>query len=572
MAISNTSVLIKRSQTTGKPGSLNQGELAYSYLSNTLFFGTVGGNGVVNVGGQYYTSTVDAATNANTASTLVKRDANGAFYGQLYGNANTSTTLLNSQNFSVSGGDISASAVGFNGSAGVTLAASLNNINGLTAGTVGSQTQVPVIQYGANGRILSVSSAAISSSIIVAGNTGSGTLYTGNTLTIQGAGGSGISTTESTTGGNTTVTISTDNTFVRSNTSLVSQTVNSDLLLPSNSITVGGTITAQNLAISGNITFANAISTLNISDPIIYLASNNSSNLVDIGLVGHFVGTGHTGDTTHYQHTGFVRDYTDNKWKLFSNVSVEPTTTVTFDSNSYYDTIKVGGADLSSGNITAVNAITANSLSLTTALPIASGGTNSSSYSQNGLLFYNGTSFLTSANVTAYTSQGSSAYVPVISTNALGQVTSISNTAIAIDTSQIVSGTLGVNRGGTGVNTFTSGQIVIGNGTSALQQLANVSSINTTLASNNTVSNFVTDVYGRVTSFTSQAISGLTVGQGGTGQSSFTTNGITYGNGTGAIQITAAAGVSDQTWSNQFLTVTNSGVPTWTTAMDGGTF
>ena len=570
MAISNTSILIKRSQTTGKPTSLNQGELAYSYLSNTLFFGTVGGNGVVNVGGQYYTSTVDAATNANTVSTLVKRDTNGAFYGQLYGNANTATTLQNSQNFSVSGGDITASAVGFNGSSGVTLNASLNNVNGLSSGSVGSSTSIPVIQYGANGRILAVSSAAIATSFTVSDGVNSNTVNGGSTLTFKANSASGITTAVNS---NETVYFGVDNTLLRSNTTQGAQTVSSDLLLPSNSITVGGTITAQNLAISGNITFANAISTLNITDPMIYLASNNSGNLVDIGMVGHFVGTGHTGDTSHYQHTGFVRDYTDNKWKLFSNVAVEPTTTITFDSNSYYDVIKVGGVDASSGNITAVNAITANSLTLSTALPIASGGTNSSSYGQNGLLFYNGTSFLTSANVTAYTSNGSSSYVPVISTNALGQVTSISNTAIAIDTSQIVSGTLPLTRGGTGATSFTNGQIIIGDGTTSLISLANSSYSNTgTYGANTTLSTLTIDAYGRVTAAAWQAISGLTVSQGGTGQSSFTTNGLTYGNGSGALQVTAAAGTSDQTWSNQIMTVTNSGVPTWTTTMDGGTF
>ena len=570
MAISNTSILIKRSQTTGKPTSLNQGELAYSYLSNTLFFGTVGGNGVVNVGGQYYTSTVDAATNANTVSTLVKRDTNGAFYGQLYGNANTATTLQNSQNFSVSGGDITASAVGFNGSSGVTLNASLNNVNGLSSGSVGSSTSIPVIQYGANGRILAVSSAAIATSFTVSDGVNSNTVNGGSTLTFKANSASGITTAVNS---NETVYFGVDNTLLRSNTTQGAQTVSSDLLLPSNSITVGGTITAQNLAISGNITFANAISTLNITDPMIYLAANNSGNLVDIGMVGHFVGTGHTGDTSHYQHTGFVRDYTDNKWKLFSNVAVEPTTTITFDSNSYYDVIKVGGVDASSGNITAVNAITANSLTLSTALPIASGGTNSSSYGQNGLLFYNGTSFLTSANVTAYTSNGSSSYVPVISTNALGQVTSISNTAIAIDTSQIVSGTLPLTRGGTGATSFTNGQIIIGDGTTSLISLANSSYSNTgTYGANTTLSTLTIDAYGRVTAAAWQAISGLTVSQGGTGQSSFTTNGLTYGNGSGALQVTAAAGTSDQTWSNQIMTVTNSGVPTWTTTMDGGTF
>ena len=98
MAISNTSILIKRSLTTGRPSTLNQGEFAYSYASNTLFIGTPGGNGVVNVGGQYYTSTIDAATSANTASAIVARDSSGNFSAgtitaTLSGNASTATAL-----------------------------------------------------------------------------------------------------------------------------------------------------------------------------------------------------------------------------------------------------------------------------------------------------------------------------------------------------------------------------------------------------------------------------------------------------------------------------------------------
>jgi hypothetical protein len=64
----------------------------------------------------------------------------------------------------------------------------------------------------------------------------------------------------------------------------------------------------------------------------------------------------------------------------------------------------------------------------------------------------------------------------------------------------------------------------------------------------------------------------LTVAQGGTGVATLTANGITYGNGTGVLQVTAAAGTADQTYSNQFLSVTNSGIPVWSSAMDGGQF
>jgi hypothetical protein len=45
-----------------------------------------------------------------------------------------------------------------------------------------------------------------------------------------------------------------------------------------------------------------------------------------------------------------------------------------------------------------------------------------------------------------------------------------------------------------------------------------------------------------------------------------------YGNGSGAMLVTAAAGTADQTWSNQIMTVTNAGVPVWSNALDGGQF
>ena len=64
----------------------------------------------------------------------------------------------------------------------------------------------------------------------------------------------------------------------------------------------------------------------------------------------------------------------------------------------------------------------------------------------------------------------------------------------------------------------------------------------------------------------------LEVQYGGTGQSTFTTNGILYGNGANALSVTPASGTSDATTSFQILTVTASGIPVWTTTIDGGTF
>jgi len=63
-------------------------------------------------------------------------------------------------------------------------------------------------------------------------------------------------------------------------------------------------------------------------------------------------------------------------------------------------------------------------------------------------------------------SYGTSSSVPTIGVNTQGQITSASNTSIAIGASQVTSGTLAVARGGTGVSTIpTNGQLLIGNGT-----------------------------------------------------------------------------------------------------------
>ena len=640
--MANTHILVKRSSTTAIPtsSSLQSGELAYSYSSNTAFIGNSDGVGVLKIGGQAYTSAIDAATNANTGSTIVKRDVNGQFSGNLIGNATSASSLISPQNFSISSGDISSPTASFSGNNAVVLNATLSVVPGLANNSVGSATAIPVITYGANGRILGVTTAAISSTITVSGNTGSDTLTTGSTLTVQG-GSTGITTAVTGSAGAPVISINTDNTVVRSNTSSVGpQVINTDLSLPTTNVSVGGTLSVTNLNISGNVIQYNSTSTLNVGDPIIYLAANNSGNSVDIGLAGHFVGAGSSG-FSHYQHTGFVRDFNDNKWKLFSNVSAEPTTTITFDATTLYDVIKTGGLDASGGAISNVSTISASSLALTTALPVSSGGTGVATLPSGQVLLGFGTGNVSALSnvsavsstvasnqtvntlnsdvygrVTSYTTQaisgltvsqggtgastfnlgsilvgngtgavsvlantgtagtyGSASYHPVITTDAYGRVSNVANTQVILDlTSTSVTNTLPFIRGGTGSTSYTTGQMLIAGSTGFLSLANSTYTATGSGATNSTVTSLTVDAYGRVTAATYSAISGLTVSQGGTGISTATTNGITFGNGTGAFGVTAAAGTSDQTWSNQILTVTNAGVPTWSNSLDGGVF
>ena len=66
----------------------------------------------------------------------------------------------------------------------------------------------------------------------------------------------------------------------------------------------------------------------------------------------------------------------------------------------------------------------------------------------------------------------------------------------------------------------------------------------------------------------------LEVQYGGTGVSTFTTDGILYGNAADPVQVTAAAGSADASNSFQILTVTSDSdaTPVWTDTIDGGTF
>lgn len=112
--------------------------------------------------------------------------------------------------------------------------------------------------------------------------------------------------------------------------------------------TFTGTLNAAAVSISGNLTVGGTTTTVNaqdlvVEDPLIYIAEGNTANVVDVGIVGSF-------DNGTYQHTGLVRDASDNKWKLFKGVVDEPTTTINFAQGSL-DTLAVGTIEATSATI-----------------------------------------------------------------------------------------------------------------------------------------------------------------------------------------------------------------------------
>ena len=311
-------IQIKRSDSTATPTTLSAGELAYSGNSDKLFIGHPDGStGVITIGGSYYTAIVDGATDANTASKLVQRDASGNFSAgtitaALSGNASTATALetartiggvsfdgsanINLPGVNTSGtqdtsgnaatataletsrtiaftGDATASG-SFDGSANYSQALTLATVNS-NVGSFGSTSAVPVITVNAKGLITAVSTSTISTSFNIAADSGTtDNVAGGETLTL--AGGTGVTSTVS----NNQVSFAigqsvgtSDN--VTFNNVTVDGTLTSDDITSTNISVAGNATITGNLTVSGTTTTVNS-NTVNIGDNIMVLNSDET--------------------------------------------------------------------------------------------------------------------------------------------------------------------------------------------------------------------------------------------------------------------------------------------------------
>ena len=482
--MANTTIQLKYSDITNTPPSLNTGEPAYSNTTNKLFIGQSDGS-VVAIGGKYYTALVDAATSANTASTIVKRDANndftaGTITANLSGNATTATTLKTARGIGLAG-DATGNVM-FDGSANVTLTVDLSD-TGVVAGTYGGSSNIAVFTVDAEGRLTSASNTAVSiaANLSFAGDTGgTGTLALAtDTLTING--GDGIDSVSF--DANNTVRVAVDNTVVR---------------------TTGGTISGDlavtgNLVVSGN-TITQDVETLVVEDALIQLAANNAADSVDIGFFGQF-------DSAGTKYAAVFRDASDSgKFKFLTGgtekplaantVNVAAFSTGTIVANVESQNVTVNGVNIStrldsafghangafdtanSSSTTAGNAYSHANGAFTAANTAATTASAAFGHANGAFSLANGTATIANTDVTNISTTAGvyadASIVPVITLAANGRVSSIVNTSIAIGASAITSGTLGVTRGGTGFSSYTANGVIVGGltSTSALTSVA----------------------------------------------------------------------------------------------------
>ena len=414
-----TTIQIKRSTGSSAPATsdLVEGELAYaedrsnSGASAKLYISSIdsGGNEVIQeLGGKYYTDLIDNATDSSTASTIVKRDGSGNFsagvvtFGSLSDGSITATAFVDEDNMASNSAtliptqqsvkayvDATATAADLDaagdsgtididldsetftvaGGTGITTAASGTTITAtlddtaVTAASYGSSSAIPVITVDAQGRITAATTAATSSTLTIAADSGS----------------------------NDTVTVGTDTLTFEGTANEIETTVSNNKIaigLPNN-VTISG-----NLTVSGTTTTVNS-TTLSVSDPLIILASgNNSSDAVDIGIYGLYDTSGSLD-----LYGGLFRDADDSgKWKLFKDLQAAPTTTVNVSGTGY--TVGTLVAAIESASAT----ITGGTITGITDLVVADGGTGASTFTSNGILYGNGTGALqaTAAGTNGY--------------------------------------------------------------------------------------------------------------------------------------------------------------------------
>jgi len=518
--MANTVIQLKWSEVTNTPTTLNVAEPAYSNISNKLFIG-LSDSSVIAIGGKHYTDIIDAATAQDTGDTLVLRDADGSFSANIItangitANITGSADSLTTPRWFNINGDVDDSNTSFNGTANVDITLELKN-TGVTAGDYGGSSNIPVFNVDEDGRIVSAANVSITTSLGIAANTGTDSIALAtDTLTFEGL--DGVVTEIDATANK--VKFNVDSTVIRTSGG---QTIGGDLAITGNLVISGETITQD-------------VSTIRTEDALIEMAANNAADAVDIGFFGQYNdgvdkytafyrdasdsgnykllvnGTekplaANTVNATAFAVGTLVANITGGTVSgLTSDISVSDGGTgassftagqmlVGDGTNALQSLANTGTAGtyanashvpvITTDDYGRVSGVTPTAISIDAAaissgtLPISRGGTNQTSFTSDQLVTFDGTSLASRANVsqTATGLLGEANTITSLSFDGItGGITAYTSDLISIGAAQVTSGTLIVERGGTGASSFTANGVVI-SGTTSTSALSTLTS------------------------------------------------------------------------------------------------
>jgi hypothetical protein len=254
-------ILLKRASTAGKVpvvANLSLGELSINSTDGRLY--TTTGSAIVDLtqndkitlsGDATGTSTNPAAGGnySNLAVTLATVNSNTGTWGGA--NGQIPFVTVNAKGLITAAGNIAVNTVAVTNAANTTeitanstvgtVGFSLTN-TGVSAGNYGSATSIPTIVVDAKGRVTSLTTNAVSTTISLAGTTGSGSVSGGGTLTVNGLGAittsiSGSTITIAANGSVTTANVSLYDSVTALTTNQIFYPQFSNLFVSGNSIT-----------------------------------------------------------------------------------------------------------------------------------------------------------------------------------------------------------------------------------------------------------------------------------------------------------------------------------------------
>lgn len=196
-------------------------------------------------------------------------------------------------------------------------------------------------------------------------------------------------------------------------------------------------------------------------DGVLALSSGNSVSNARINIVGS---------------SRIIRAHQDRfdfgKFDDWSSQAVRIDTVNTSATSTSTGAIRVDGGAGITGNV-----YIGGRLVLNNALEVSYGGTGATSFTVGSILVGDSVGSIKElANTGTAGTYGSASHLPVITTDTYGRVSGVSNTAVNIDTSAIVSGTLGIARGGTGASSFAVKGVIISDSASTTGAMSSLTS------------------------------------------------------------------------------------------------